>query len=202
MNRQPGLWTFFLAAIAWFLVTTLVWVQVSAWTSYPAAALTHIVLGNGAKDWVRTMHKTPGQLQVNTRIKVPVADKAPGRGKAELVVETDPAHYAYGLPLFLALLLASRSPHMVGRAVAGYLILLVPQTFSLAFDILKQIMVAGNPASLGIAPWRMETIALGYQFGSLLLPTLAPIALWLWLDRAFFSAVIVEGYLRRTTTAD
>ena len=59
-------------------------------------------------------------------------------------------------------------------------------------------MAAGHPESLGIASWQMEAIALGYQFGSLLLPTLAPIALWFWFDRAFFAAVIVEGWLRRT----
>ena len=198
-NRFSSLWTFFLAAIAWFLVATLGWMQVSAWTSYPSAAIAHILLGNGAKDWVRTIHKTPGQLQVETRVEVSLPENAQGQGKADLVVEADPARYAYGLPLFLALLLASRSRNFIRRALAGYFILLIPQTFSLVFDVLKQILVAaGHPESLGIASWQMEAIALGYQFGSLLLPTLAPIALWFWLDRAFFAAVIVEGWLRRT----
>ena len=100
--------------------------------------------------------------------------------------------------MFLALLLASRSQHFFRRSLTGYVILLIPQTFSMVFDILKQIIVvAGSPGSLGIAQWQMESIALGYQFGALLLPTLAPVALWLWLDRAFFAAVIVDGWLRK-----
>jgi len=114
------------------------------------------------------------------------------------VAEVDPPRYAYGLPLFLALLLASRSRHLVRRVLAGYVLLLIPQAFSLIFAILKQIIVAaGSPAMLGIAQWQMEGIALGYQFGSLLLPILAPVVLWLWFERSFFAAVIVDGWLRR-----
>ncbi len=196
--RQPAsLLTFFTIAIAWFVAATLVWLQVAAWTSYPAAGIAHIVLGNGARDWVRTVHKAPGMLEVDTRIAVSAPGSPAGLGKGELVAEVDPARYAYGLPLFLALLLASRSRHLFGRALAGYVLLLIPQAFSLIFAILKQIIVAaGSPAALGIAQWQMEGIALGYQFGSLLLPTLAPVALWLRFERTFFATVIVDGWLR------
>ena len=113
---------------------------------------------------------------------------------AELIAEVETARYAYGLPLFLALLFSARGRQIVRRALLGYAILLVPQAFSLVFSILKQVIVAGgSPAALGVAAWQMEGIALGYQFGSLLLPTLAPVLLWLWFDRAFFSSIVVEG---------
>lgn len=199
MNRSLPLWGVFASAVGWFLLLTLVWVQVSAWTSYPASGIAHIVLEKSARDWVRTIHKTPGQLRVETRIRVVAPGVEPARGKAELVAEANPAHYAYGLPLFLALLLAARGRHLVRRALAGYVILLIPQTFSLILEILQQIILAGGGAvALGIARWQMEGIALGYQAGSLLLPTLAPVALWLWFDRAFFAAVIVDGWLQST----
>ena len=192
------IWGFFFAALAWFLVLTVVWMQVSAWTSYPAAGLAHIALGNGAKQWVRTVHKEPGRIEVDTRVIVPAATQKDGKGVAELIAEVEPARYAYGLPLFLALLFAARGRHMAGKALAGYVILWVPQAFSIVFSILKQIIVAGgSPAALGIAAWQMEGIALGYQFGSLLLPTLAPVLLWLWFDHAFFSSIIVEGWLEQ-----
>ena len=145
------------------------------------------------------MHKTAGSIEVETRIQVALPDSGKKeRGSAELVAEADPAHYAYGLPLFLALLLASRSRHFFRRALAGYLILLIPQAFSLVFEILRQIMVAGGRAgALGIDQWQMEGIAMGYQVGSLLLPTLAPVAVWLWLERDFFAAVILNGPAQR-----
>lgn len=199
MPRPASLWTFFAIAIAWFVTITLIWLQVAAWTSYPAAGIAHVVLGNGARDWVRTVHKAPGLLEVDTRIAVSAPGNPPGRSKGELVAEVDPARYAYGLPLFLALLLASRSRHLVRRLLAGYVLLLIPQAFSLIFAILKQIVVAaGSAAALGIAQWQMEGIALGYQFGSLLLPTVAPVVLWLWLERPFLASVMVEGWLRKT----
>ena len=193
MQRSSSLKRFFISAIGGFLVLTLLWLQVSAWTSYPVAGITHIVLDYGAKDWVRKTNKAPGRLEAETRIEVSALGQ--GSRRAELIVDVDPARNAYGLPLFLALLLASRSPHFIRRALAGYAILLIPQAFSLLFEVLKQIIVAGgSPASLGITAWQMEAIALGYQFGSLLLPTLAPVALWLWFESEFFAHVIVDGW--------
>jgi hypothetical protein len=200
MARSATVWRFFLVALAWFLALTVAWMQVSAWTSYPAGGLTRIVLGNGARQWVRAVHHEPGRIEVDTRVVVPAAAQGDRRGMAELIAEVETARYAYGLPLFLALLFAARGKHLLRKAGLGYVILLVPQTFSLVFSILKQIMVAGSgPAALGIDAWQMEGIALGYQFGSLLLPTLAPVLLWFWFDRAFFSSIVVEGWLARNS---
>lgn len=190
---------FFVSAVGWFLLCTLLWMPSAKWTSYPVAVLTHIVLEQGAGYWVRSVQKTPGHIEVDTRITVALASAGPGAGRAELVAEADPAHYAYGLPLLAALLLAARSRHVLRNLLLGYGVLLLPQTFSLVFEILRQIMVAGaRSGALNIAPWQMEGIALGYQVGSLLLPTLAPVMLWLWLERPFFAAVILDGWLKRT----
>ena len=175
---------------------TLLWMPVAKWTAYPVASLTHIVLEAGAPYWVRSVQKAPGHIEVETRISVALAN--PALGRAELVAEADPAHYAYGLPLFAALLLAARSRQVFKKLFLGYVLLLLPQTFSLVLEILRQIMVAGgSPGALHIAQWQMEAIALGYQVGSLLLPTLAPVVLWLWLERPFFAAVLLDGWINR-----
>lgn len=191
MNGTSSLPWFFARATFWFLLLVFAWLQVSARTSIPVAGIAHVALEYGAKDWVRKVGKSPGRLEVETRVQVTV----PGQGTAELIVEADPARFAYGLPLFLALLLASRSRHLVRRALAGYVLLLFPQAFSLLFEVLKQIMAAGgNPLSLGIAAWQMEAIALSYQFGTLLLPTLAPVALWLWLEGDHVARTLGKGW--------
>ena len=141
MKSSSSLASFFGWAVVWFCVTTIAWMQVSAWTSYPAAGIAHIVLGADTNNWVRSIHKEPDLLQVNTRIRISMPEKDQESGTAELV--------------------------------------------------------ADSPAALGVAWWQMEGIALGYQSGSLLLPALAPVALWLWLDREFFAAVIIDGWLRK-----
>lgn len=193
-----SLWIFFSSAVALFLLTIPLWMQVSKWTSYPVATLTHMALDQGARYWVRSIHTEPGRIEVETRIRVLLPDNQSNQGLAELVAEADPAHYAYGLPLYLSLLLAARGKKVWQKALAGYLILLLPQTFSLVLEILRQIMVAGGrPGALAVDQWQMEAIAMGYQTGSLLLPTLAPVAVWLWLERDFFNSVVVKRWLQR-----
>ena len=51
-----------------------------------------------------------------------------------------------------------------------------------------------NLRTLRIAQWQMEAIVYGYQVGSLVLPTLVPILLWLWMDRRFVNDVLVRGW--------
>jgi hypothetical protein len=202
MRRPASLAAFFVTGIVGYLLLTLGWMQVAHWTSYPVSGITHILLGNGAGEWIRSIEKAPGKFDVDTRIAIDVPGHA-AQGRAELVVEGDPARYAYGLPLFIALLVASRSRHFLWKVGAGYVLLLFPQAFSLSFDVLRQIIVAGGtPTNLGIAQWQLEGIALGYQVGALLLPTVAPAILWLFFEHQFFAAVIVDGMLRRELDMD
>jgi hypothetical protein len=138
---------------------------------------------------------------VDTRIAVLVPGQE-ARGRADLFIEADAARYAYSLPLFIALLAAARSRDFLWKALTGYVLLLFPQAFSLCFDVLRQIIVAGgHPRILEVAQWQLEAIALGYQVGALLLPTVAPAVLWLYFERSFFAAVIVDGMLRRSVKA-
>jgi hypothetical protein len=197
MRRATSVWSFFASALAWFIAITLLWMPVSPWTSYPAALLARIALVYGAADWVRSVQVSPHSLQAETRIEVAIPGQTRRHGIAELVADVAPAHYAYGLPLYLALLAASRSRRFVRHAATGYLILLFPQAFSLAFDILKQIVAgAGGLLQLRVAQWQVEGVVLGYQCGALLVPTLAPVALWLWMQRGFFAAIVMDGWLR------
>jgi hypothetical protein len=201
-SAPQSLGVFFVSALGWFLVSTLLWMQVSNWTSYPVAGLTHFVLEQSASSWVRSVSVAPGHIEVETRITVTLPGAQAAQGRAELVAEANPARYAYGLPLLVALLLAARSRHLLKKLTLGYLLLLIPQTFSLSFELLRQIMTAGGrTGGLNISQWQMEGIAMGYQMGSLLLPTLAPVLLWLWLERAFFAAVVLDGLLRRARAA-
>jgi hypothetical protein len=52
--------------------------------------------------------------------------------------------------------------------------------------------IPGGARALGIAQWQLESIVLGYQLGSLMVPTVVPIMLWLWLDRLFVANVLLK----------
>ena len=120
--------------------------------------------------------------------------------KAEITLDADPGRYAYGLPIFLALLLAAQTVGKSGsrwqRAFAGYLLLLPAQVFSLVMYLLMQMILAAqlNTRALRVDPWQLEAIVYGYQVGVLVLPTLAPILVWLWLDQQFFRSFFMSRW--------
>ena len=200
MRRPSALTIFVLSAFGWIVVLTLAWSQVSAWTSYPVGVLSHIALEQGAPMWVRQVHLKPGAMEVDTAIEVPVAQAGGQRG--EITIEASPGRYAYGLPIFLALLLAARGPGRVVRAVAGYVLLLPFRALSLTMYSLMQMLLAAqlNLRFLRISQWQMEIIVYGYQVGALVLPTLVPILLWLWLDSRFVNDVLVRGWRESLST--
>lgn len=193
-RRLSPLTVFVLSAFGWIIVLTAIWSQVSAWSSYPVGVLSHMALEQGAPMWVRQVHLSPGNMEVDTAISVPVAQTGGRRG--EITIEASPARYAYGLPIFLALVLAARGKGRVGRMVAGYGVLLPFQALSLTMYALMQILLAAqlDIRALRIAQWQMEAIVYGYQVGSLVLPTLVPILVWLWMDRRFVNDVLIRSW--------
>ncbi|WP_198971162.1 exosortase H-associated membrane protein [Xylophilus sp. ASV27] len=195
MLPESRLSRFFLVALAWLLVLTAAWMTVSRWVSMPVGFLAQVALEQGAPYWVRSVRLNAGVIEADTRIEVRVPGAASG-ARGEIMVDARTAHYAYGLPILLALLLAARSRGLWKRAMAGYFLLLPFQAFSLVFDLLKQMAMAGagGGAVLGIDQWQLEGIGFAYQLGTLVVPTLAPVMLWLWMDRDFFRTVVVEQW--------
>jgi hypothetical protein len=194
MRRLSPLTIFMLSAFGWIVALTALWSQVSAWTSYPVGGLSHVALEQSALMWVRQVHLSPGNMEVDTAISVPVPDAGGRRG--EITIDVSTARYAYGLPIFIALVLAARGRGRLGRVAAGYALLLPFQAFSLTMSALMQMVLAAQAdiRLLRVSQWQMEAIVYGYQLGSLVLPTLVPILLWLWMDRKFVNDVLVRSW--------
>jgi hypothetical protein len=117
-----------------------------------------------------------------------------------LAPEVDYLTYGYSLPLLMALFLASWPHGMAGKMLLGALALLPFQAFSVIFAWLKQVAIQAGPAlaaQVDFGDTGRNLIGLGYQFGSLVLPTLVPVVIWLLLDRKLISTLLVEAYLDR-----
>lgn len=194
MRRLSPLTIFMLSAFGWIVALTALWSQVAAWTSYPVGVFSHMALEQSAPMWVRQAHLTPGNMEVDTAISVPVP--AAGGRRGEITIDVSTARYAYGLPIFIALVLAARGRGRLGRVAAGYALLLPFQAFSLTMSALMQMVLAAQAdiRLLRVSQWQMETIVYGYQLGSLVLPTLVPILLWLWMDRKFVNDVLIRSW--------
>jgi hypothetical protein len=108
-----------------------------------------------------------------------------------LLIDVNPLLYIAGLPLFLALMLASRPRWWT--PLAGVLLLLPFQAWGIAFDFLVHVAVKAGPevsARAGLLGWRAEVIALSYQLGSLVFPALAPVALWMAFNRPLLADLV------------
>ncbi|MFD2300077.1 exosortase H-associated membrane protein [Paracidovorax citrulli] len=196
MRRAASLKAFVIGLFIGVVLLTLAWTRVSPWTSYPVGLVAGAALERTASGWVREARLAPGRLEVDT--SVAIATPQTGNQPVEITLESDPGRYAYGLPIFLALLLAARGPGRTVRALAGYALLLPLQAFSLCMQLLMQLLLTAqfDVRTLRVAQWQMEALVYGYQLGSLVVPTLAPIVIWLWLDRAFVNEVVIGAWRR------
>lgn len=117
-----------------------------------------------------------------TRVRVSTGGRA-----GDLVVPVNARLYSYGLALFVALCLATDLRRWRGLAL-GLVALLPLCAWGVAFDFLTQVFIhQGGLAARDYLPTPLERnlIAVGYQVGSLLLPTVAPVVAWGVVHRAF-----------------
>lgn len=110
----------------------------------------------------------------------------PAGQQAELNITARPMVYGYSIPLFFTLLLAFSS-----RPVAGHLkwlaliVLLFGIGFGTLMELLKTVYFNLDPALLPNGPLdgvRSNLLAVCYQMGTLILPSLLPVVLWFGLS--------------------
>jgi hypothetical protein len=73
------------------------------------------------------------------------------------------------------------------------------QAWGVCFAWLVQVGVQHGPQTRSTTYFgelAMNLIGLGYQIGFLLLPTLVPMLMWLYLERRFVITVAVEGAMQ------
>ena len=180
-----------------FVLRTFLWLPPCFAVWYFSAQYHVIVVGGLARLFVNqftsvivsALEQSGFMLVFVTNIKV---YPAPGQ-TAVLVPEVNPLLYTYGLAFFLALALAERVKWW--KILAGTVALLPFQSFGIAFDFLAQVGIQLGPdisAQAGLFGWRAEAIALCYQIGVLIFPSLVPVVLWAASSRLFTESVLVS----------
>jgi hypothetical protein len=119
---------------------------------------------------------------------------------------SNPLSYSYSLPLFAALVLATPQRGRWWRLAAGLGVLLLIEVASMLATMLKTLAFDVGGVFVGQQHWGLlarSGAAMAYQFGSLLLPMVAPVVLWLALHRDYL-AEIAPGLAprRQPTSAD
>jgi hypothetical protein len=176
---------FVLRVVAWLPLTFAVWYLAAPLLVWPVELFAELVT-RSAFDWVKSVEQTGPLLTFVTLLKP--AEASNTGVKAVVSVESNVLLFSFGLPMLAALILAAREPHRVRMLLIGFVVLLPFQTFSVVSDFLKNVAILAGPAissQTGINAFQREVIAFCYQFGTLILPTVAPAIVWVLMHRRF-----------------
>ena len=177
---------FVLRVVAWLPLTFAVWYLAAPLLVWPVALLTELIT-RSTFDWVKNVEQMGPLVTFVTSLK-PDEAANPSGVKAVLSVESNVLLFSFGLPMLAALILAAQEPHRVWMLLVGYAVLLPFQTFSVVADFLKNAAILAGPAvasQTNLNAWQREVIAFCYQFGTLILPTVAPAIVWVLMHRRF-----------------
>ncbi|MEP6942803.1 MAG: exosortase H-associated membrane protein [Betaproteobacteria bacterium] len=176
--------SFLLQVTAWLLLTFFVWWLATPLLAWPVAVLSHIVTRLGFGDLVQSVEQSAEMITFVTSLRPP--GTLPGGAKAVFEVPANYRLFSFGLPLLAAMILAAREPRPLRRLAIGYALLIPAQTFSVVADFLKNLLSEpGITSQLTFQPWQRELITFCYQFGTLILPTVAPAIVWVLMHRRF-----------------
>lgn len=193
-RRASSLSGFFAAALLWLLLALALWYPLRHGMLLPPAWLAREVMTTVFPRWASGAELDGATQVLLTTLRVWSADNRPG----ELAPEANGLVYAYGAPLLAALLLASRPRGWWWKLPAGLLALVPFQAWGICLHWLLQVAVVMGEQTRGqtrFGPFETNLIAAGYQFGFLILPTLAPVLLWLAFDRRVLAGAMIEGAL-------
>ncbi len=196
--RDASAGRFVLRVAAWLPLAFLVWYLAGPVLAWPIALLTEGVARLGFRDLVQSVEQQGHLLTIVSTLRPALA--TPEQSASGVIsVEVNTLLYSFGLPMLAALILAARQPHPLRKLLIGYAVLTPLVTWGLIAEFLKRITFDTAPsvaAQTGFGPLQREMIAFAYQFGSLILPTVAPAVFWVLTHRRF-----VEGFRARNDGA-
>ena len=185
---------FLARTFGFFVLVLALWYLAREWVVAPPAWVAELAMRALFSDWVRGTERAGDVQTLVTTLSVAAADGRIG----DLAVDAELFKYCCGAPLLAALLLASRPRGWAWKLPLGLLVLVPLQAFSICADWLLHVAVLSGPVpahQAGFGAVAVNLIGAAYQLGFLILPTLAPVLVWLMLDRKMIATVLLDGAL-------
>jgi len=187
-----------LRVAAWLPAAFVVWYLAGPVFAWPIAFLTSIAAKVGLSDLVHGVEQQGHLITIVSTLK-PTLATTQGAASGVVSIELNTLLYTFGFPMLAALTLAARQPHFVRTLSVGYVVLAPFVTWGLIAEFLKRIVFDAGPVVASQADFtalEREVIAFAYQFGALILPTVAPAVFWVLTHRHF-----LETFAGRETRA-
>lgn len=177
--------------LLWLPVTFAVWYLTAVWHLAPVARLAHHLLQFWLPEAVADLSLRQTELLLISRFGEVggqlVVNPPPGENLGFL---TNPLSYSYSLPLFAALTLATSLPDRWRRLAIGLGVLLLIELASMLATQVKTLVFDTGGAFVAQQQWgarARDAVALAYQLGSLLLPMVMPLVVWMALHGAYLA---------------
>lgn len=206
MTRKP-LHHFMLGVLIFFPLTFFLWYVTATFHLAPVTLITAQLLHWLTPDalmWLRldghtlVLASNFGHNAGGIVVSPPVDDDVLG-------FHLNPLVYSYSLPLLAALTLATPGKDKWNKLWWGLVLILPTEIFSMIFSVLKTLTFDVGEAfqtQQGISALGADMIALGYQIGTLLLPMIAPLIIWVALHQDFLTQLAPQleiAFARKNT---
>ncbi len=182
---------FVVTTLGFLPVTFALWYFAGPVVTWPVRLLAAAVVHVGLDDIVRSVEQQASVITFVTSLR-------PGNAAAAgaISVDVNALLYSYGMPMFAALALAARDGAWAKKLLLGIAILLPFVTWGVVADFLKNIAFSAGPlvaSQTGFSQGERQAIAFAYQFGALILPTVAPAATWVLMHRRFLERMRAQA---------
>lgn len=183
---------FVLAAALWLPMAFFLWAVLASVVVWPVGRIADWALSGWLPQVIGSVEQAGAGLEIVTRLQTDAA--GPGR-IGVLVFKVNPLIYAWCLALYAGLVMATplRGGPRIGQLLLGGGVLTLTVSWGVVFDVLKLLAFDAGPlgaAAVARAGLAVDGIALGYQFGYLILPAVTPVALWVTQNRAFLEQLV------------
>ncbi|MCH8227032.1 MAG: hypothetical protein IIC63_01265 [Proteobacteria bacterium] len=196
-NEELKLSELLILASLWMLFGFMVWYYLSAFHGFPARIAADAILGEILGNNFHQIVVKPDQhylLQVETTIPFTFPDGT----TVALGFIVNPLIFSYGLPLLFGLVMGSDVGwrRKIFIFLLGYVTITAVQIWGVVWESLKMLSFNFGDQTHQIvqdAGISDAAIALSYQLGTLILPALAPIFVWVLTNRRLVEQFVGWG---------
>ncbi len=191
MTMSP-LRRFVLAAALWLPACFFLWAVLSSAVVWPMARGAELVLTRVMPDAVSAVEQQGSGLETETKLQTAAG---PDQRVGVLVLTTNPMIYAWCFAVFAGLVMATplEPGQRLRQFAVGFPVMWLTSTWGAVFDVFKLFTFDAGPlgqAAMNQAGLSADGVALGYQFGYLILPAVTPVALWVLQNREFLELLV------------
>lgn len=189
MKNKYTLFIFITKVLLLFLLFLVIYYYLSPFFLLFTANLVDFILTGQFGRYISSVTLVNKELQVLTLFSIDATLNG------QLAFNINPLKYSYGLPLFFALIFSSKGKFddKLLKCLLAYFIILLAQTWGISFDIIRHLLFEFNgvyAAHFNFSSTQIILLSFGSQLGFLLLPSLTPILLWVYLENKNFKMLI------------